>query len=101
EGMPAHGVPFTAQIDAKGLLSWGMDPPHSEHLLPWQGPSWRYWITDRLAGALISANRTNAREVKPWQFALERLQLEGIDTTTWLPSASLWEQAKPEDRAIA
>ena len=26
-GMPAHGAPFTAEIDAEGLLSWGMDPP--------------------------------------------------------------------------
>jgi hypothetical protein len=94
EGMPAQGVPFTAALDEAGLLSWGTDPPHGEHLLAWQGPSWRRWITDRLAVALLSAKATAPATLEPWQFALDRLRLEGIDTTTWTPATTLWDPAK-------
>jgi hypothetical protein len=94
EGMPAQGVPFTAALDESGLLSWGTDPPRGEHLLAWQGPSWRRWITDRLAVALLSAKAAAPATLDPWQFALDRLRLEGIDTTTWTPDATLWDPAR-------
>jgi hypothetical protein len=96
EGMPAQGVPFTAALDEAGLLSWGMDPPRSEHLLAWQGPSWRRWITDRLAVALLSARAAPPGPLEPWQFALDRLRLENIDTTTWTPAATLWNETRKE-----
>jgi hypothetical protein len=92
KGLPAQGVPFTADVDGEGLLSWGLDPPRGEHLLAWQGPSWRRWITDRLAVALLSAKVAAPGPLAPWQFALERLRLEGIDTTTWSPARNLWEE---------
>jgi hypothetical protein len=91
QGMPAQGVPFTAPLDDAGLLSWGMDPPRGEHLLPWQGPSWRRWVTDRLAVALLSAKATPRGSLEPWQFALDRLRLEGIDTTSWSPDQGMWD----------
>lgn len=95
QGCPAHGVPFTASLDDDGLLSWGVDPPASEQLLNWQPrESWRLWLTNRLANALLTARRTpstNATHRRPaWQYALERLQLEGVDTETWTPNAELW-----------
>ena len=53
-GIEAHGVPFTASLDAEGLISWGIDPPRNEHLLSWQErESWRLWLTNRIALALI------------------------------------------------
>jgi hypothetical protein len=96
DGMPAQGVPFTAALDPAGLLSWGTDPPRGEHLLAWQGPSWRRWITDRLAVALLSAQAAAPATLEPWQFALDRLRLEGIDTTTWTPAATIWDPANKE-----
>lgn len=89
-GVPAQGVPFTATVDNEGLLSWGMDPPSEESLLPWQGTSWRSWLTDRLAVALIAGHHQSNPSTEPWQFALARVELEGIDTSTWTPSQSLW-----------
>ncbi len=92
EGCPAHGVPFTAAIDADGLLSWGIDPPPDQHLFGWrERESWRLWVTNRLATALLTArSAASSMTVEPWQFALERLQLDGVDTSTWTPSITLW-----------
>jgi hypothetical protein len=113
-GTAAHGVPFTAEIAGDGLLSWGVDPPAASGLaLPWSGgrQSWRLWLTDRLARALIAGVATAAAAagvgpagdaaaaepgagpapqiVEPWRFAIERLRLEGIDTDTWTPGGRL------------
>jgi hypothetical protein len=94
QGVPAQGVPFTASLDEDGLLSWGMDPPASQQLLNWQPrESWRLWLTNRLANALLTAKRTSssATHRRPaWQYAMERLQLEGVDTEMWTPNAKLW-----------
>ena len=95
-GMPAQGVPFTAEIGGSGLLSWGADPPRGEGL-PWEGQSsWRLWLAHRLAGALVAARMgggDGGHGVPPWRFALERLRLEGVDTDTWTPGALLWKEA--------
>jgi hypothetical protein len=86
-GCAAHGVPFTAAIDDNGLLSWGIDPLPEKDALSWQGPeSWRLWITNRLATALVSARNNCPGTLQPWQFALERLRLENVDTGTWAPT---------------
>jgi hypothetical protein len=94
-GIPAQGVPFTAEIGGDGLVSWGVDPPATERSA-WGGrESWRFWLVQRLARALLAAR--SAREAaglgaaEPWRFALERLRLEGIDTDTWTPGALLWK----------
>jgi len=90
---PAHGVPFTAALDDEGLLSWGVDPPASVQLLEWQPrESWRLWLTNRLANALLTAKRApaTATQRSPWQYALDRVRLEGIDIDTWTPSADVW-----------
>jgi hypothetical protein len=79
-GVPAQGVPFTAEIDGDGLLSWGIDSSATE--------SWRFWLVRKLARALLTARE--AGEAEPWRFALDRLRLEGIDTATWTPGSLLW-----------
>jgi hypothetical protein len=93
-GCPAHGVPFTAPLDDDGLLSRGVDPPATQHLLNWQPrESWRLWLTNRLAHALLTAKRaasTLSPQREPWQYALERVRLEGVDTDTWTPHEGLW-----------
>jgi hypothetical protein len=90
-GFPAHGVPFTAAIDASGLVSWGVDPPRSEAIVAWQErESWRLWVTNRLAAALVSARNARSDGVEPWQFAIERLRLAGVDPDSWTPTEILW-----------
>jgi hypothetical protein len=87
KGIPAQGVPFPASSAGNGLLSWGIDPPPDPQQLPWYGrESWRLWITNRLATALLAAKAIQMNSLEPWQFALERLRLENIDTDTWTPS---------------
>ncbi len=85
-GAPAHGVPFTAAITSDGLLSWGADPP----LLDGARASWRQWVTERLAEYLEAASGS---EIEPWQFALRRLRLAGIDSDSWVASNGMWEEA--------
>jgi hypothetical protein len=98
-GCPAHGVPFSAELASDGLLSWGMDPPRATQTLSWQArESWRLWLTNRLAVALVSAQTTESM-VEPWQFALERLRLEGVDTDNWTPHAGLWSAEHTKEGA--
>jgi hypothetical protein len=91
-GCPVQGVPFTAELAGDGLLSWGVDPPADEQALPWIGQeSWRLWVTNRLAVALIAASTDNTANREPWQFALRRLQFEGVDTRFWTPAGTEWK----------
>jgi len=92
-GCPAHGVPFTAAVTHDGLLSWGADPPAAIASNGTERGSWRMWVTERLAEYLVVARDGGPSEVEPWQFALERLRLCGIDTDTWVPASGMWPQA--------
>ena len=92
---PVHGVPFTAELDGGGLLSWGVDPPAEKQTVPWlEQQSWRLWIANRLATALLVARNSSNRDLPPWRFAMERLRLEGVETDTWTPSRTLaWAES--------
>lgn len=85
-GCPSQGVPFTAELEASGLLSWGIDPPLETCSVPWleQG-SWRGQICNKLALALRLAKSAPDRGVSPSRFAALRLRLEGIDPDNWTP----------------
>ena len=87
-GLPAQGVPFTADISGDGLLSWGLDPPDLRRGRARRAPalSWRTWLTRRLADALVVARRSPAAAVSPARFALDRVALDGVDPRTWTPS---------------
>ena len=90
DGVPAHGVPFTAEILGDGLLSWGVDPCLSAETPGNRTPSWREWICHRLAEAIISASQENSGSKPAWQRALDRLQADGIRVDRWLPSPAYW-----------
>jgi hypothetical protein len=91
-GMPAHGVPFTAEASG-ALLSWGVDPPDDRPVLQWLGvESWRLWITNQLASALLTARRAETGAVTPAAFALGRIALEGVDPATWAPHDNVWPE---------
>jgi hypothetical protein len=84
-GIESQGVPFSASLDEHGLLSWGIDPPHEQQMFGSDGEeSWRWWVACRLAAALSAATAAEAA-IEPWQFALERLRLDGVDRETFAP----------------
>jgi hypothetical protein len=86
QGLQCHGVPFSAPLTQDGLLSWGVDPPSDAQLLAGEdGDSWRSWVTSRLASYLIAAQRAREAVIRPVEFALARLSLDGIDTEAWAP----------------
>lgn len=85
-GIAVQGVPFTGTDDPAGLLSWGVDPPPGSTRLRHQPTSWRQWVTDRLAGALMVAGHSLASGREPWEFALRRVALAGVDIATWQPT---------------
>jgi hypothetical protein len=85
KGCPAQGVPFTVQIESP-LVSWGADPPAEKDVPAWLSrQSWRLWVANRLAVALSIAKQDPRMDIEPWQFAVNRLRLEGVDTDTWTP----------------
>ncbi len=93
EGLPAQGVPFSAEIALDGLLSWGVDPPRDVRTLSWMGvESWRLWVVRRLAAALLTA-REAGESAAPWRYALERMRLDGVDVDRWVPTAGLFKAA--------
>lgn len=95
-GIDPQGVPFTAPIDEAGLLSWGMDPPASARTFAGDArASWRHWVTQRLATALVAARNGDA-EGAAWRYALDRLRLERVDTNRWVPDQAIW-QGSPAD----
>ena len=55
--------------------------------------SWRQWICERLAAALVMARAAATADCRePWRFALDRLGLEGVDTDTFMPTGN-WSEA--------
>lgn len=85
-GLRAHGVPFTAPIDAAGMLSWGQDPP-DDATAGFRGAcSWRTFIANRLATALCRAPGQETNKLA--DFALQRIRLEGIEPDGWQPVAN-------------
>jgi hypothetical protein len=92
-GMTPQVVPFTASIDQEGLVSWGVDPPRTAWWSTIQGTSWRRWIADRLALALIAASAAGLSS--PSRFALQRLSMEGVDVNRWTPRSLSWDSGPP------
>lgn len=91
EGMPAQGVPFTANAGLDGLLSWGIDPPANYGPPGWYGrESWRHWLSERLATAILAARHADVPAVAPYRFALERVRLDGVDPQSWTPVETIW-----------
>ena len=92
-GVPAQGVPFTAPLSEDALLSWGMDPPPHARLRGY-GPieSWRLWLSNQLARAVLHARSRGADADQALAYASTRLRLEGVDTGLWIPEDALWAE---------
>jgi len=90
-GVPGHRVPFTARIEGSDTLSYGIDPPLRELVVPWQSPSWRGWVVEKLVGAMVAAQLSPAIGSSAWQHALWGAHRAGIDTKTWSPRQGVWD----------
>lgn len=88
DGAPVHGVPFTTSIGMNGLVSRGLDPPGSEGV---GAASWRSWLCETLATALVIWRASPTDGCEPWQFALHRIALAGVDPRTWRPLDVGWD----------
>ena len=78
-GLRAHGVPFTAPLDADGLISCGVDPPPPPDGDLMGHESWRLRVAARLAASLAVAAGSSSGAMTASQFALARLAFDGID----------------------
>ncbi|WP_368711760.1 hypothetical protein [Paraburkholderia caribensis] len=85
-GVPVQGVPFSCQLDARGLFSWGADPRTRGHLSWHSDDSWRMWVCNRLAGALFDGRRAQLSPEDVMRYALVRAELHGVDVQTWARS---------------
>jgi hypothetical protein len=85
-GTRAQGVPFTAPLDADGLISCGVDPPLPRNGDLMESESWRLRVAGRLAASMAVASSGSSRALTPARFALARLALDGIDLLS--PSGS-------------
>jgi hypothetical protein len=82
-GTTAHGVPFSAALSDDGLLSWGGDPPIEEGPIGSSRESWRLSVCRRLAEGLRVAVGVEFQHASPTDFALARLQLDGVNVSTF------------------
>ena len=85
----AHGVPFSAQSDANGLLSHGADPPSTDVLHSIEGGSWRTKIADQLALAILQAKKQQLNWQQTISFIRAVLLTAGIDSNHWMESRSV------------
>lgn len=92
-GCQPHGVPFTAAVTQDGMLSWAIDPPSTRGSRPSGRASWRSWVTGRLADHLVSARSGATDSVEPYDIALARLALDGVDPATWIPDPEIFDYA--------
>jgi len=83
-----HGVPFTGSIESLGLTSWGMDPPEDFPVSEQNKKSWRQWICERLAAHIHGARQEGILQLV--NFVITRLHADGVDTSSWSPSLSHW-----------
>jgi hypothetical protein len=93
DGTPAHGVPFTCAIGDAGLLSWGSDPIPDAGTHSRERESWRLWVTNRLADALLHVKAAPSDTVSAETFALARVALDGVDPDSWTPRSRLHSDA--------
>lgn len=82
---PAHGVPFTATFNKKGIISWGIDPPAEDVIHQLEGGSWRAGIAERISSAIMQANASNLSKKASIDFVHQKLITEGVDPITWAP----------------
>lgn len=87
KGAAPHATPFTAVASDDGTLSWGLDPrdPGKGFFREAPRASWRAWVTQRVAQAIVRA-KENEASGDILDDVLSRVAAEGFDTKTWAPT---------------
>jgi hypothetical protein len=85
KGYTPQGVPFSAQLDDIGLLSWGEDPPEEEGPQSLESCSWRTMISNKLAGILVQAKESKLSWPGAIAYIEATMQSKGFDTRNWEP----------------
>lgn len=93
KGVPEHGVPFTSQLDERGLLSWGVDPPRMEVISELDGGSWRSRLCDLLGNIIHQWQTEGPVESERIPYLWSRLHDAGIRPEDWA-AAGYSEAAK-------
>jgi hypothetical protein len=78
-----QGVPFTCQLDQRGMLSWGVDPPAEEVLQSVEDGSWRTRVTEQLALAILQAKKGELTFPSAVPFLKAKLLAAGINPFDW------------------
>ena len=79
----AQGVPFSSQLDARGLLSHGEDPLMIDFPEKIDTGSWRVIVSNELASAIILSKAAQLNWNQSVAFAKARLLCAGIDMNNW------------------
>jgi hypothetical protein len=85
DGVQPHGVPFSAQLMGDGLLSWSGDPPSDAGPVGSSPESWRWSVARRLAEYLVAAHAAGLSGGVATSYALDRLDVDGVDAVSFLP----------------
>lgn len=92
DGVTAQGVPFTAELGADALVSWGVDPPRDARLSGWnRTDSWRSWMTNRLGRLIADGCAAGCSTTETLEYVEMRIGLDGVDARNWTPSDDLWD----------
>jgi hypothetical protein len=84
DGFNAQGVPFTRRCDRSGLVSEGIDPPNDSDRSRRKAPiSWRVWVSQKIAQALLLQMQQSQCPLGAEQYALWTLQILGVDPRVW------------------
>lgn len=82
--VPPQPTPFTAPLDDIGIASMGADPPSFMEAMPGQErSSWRFWVSQRLARAILNVRRSPSAD--PVSDVLAAVKSSGVDPEAWLP----------------
>jgi hypothetical protein len=86
KGYVSQGVPFSAQLDDNGLLSYGEDPPDDEMQHGLESGSWRTVIGDKLAPILLQAKEAKMNWPRTITYIEATMQATGFDIRNWEPT---------------
>jgi len=81
----AQGVPFSSQLDDRGLLSWAEEPA-DEGLHSFASHSWRTMICDKLAAILVQAKENKLSWSRAIAYIEATMQAKGLDIRNWEPT---------------
>lgn len=89
DGQPCQGVPFSCQVGGTAMVSLGVDPPKLPQADDDRSASWRVWVAERLARAVLQARSSS--QADPVRAVLAAAAASGIDPKRWLPNAENWD----------